>query len=165
MVMKRTMNAGLSWLPILGIVIGLVITMGGGCAGPAAEHEAEEAHALPEHHPRTFRRAVVDIGHRGTVLTSGMLDDAGRELECRQLLDIVRWLPQLAADTELGRHDWERVNHVADTLARALGSFQAAGQPAPDRDAALSATLTAAMQTLSEVDSSLEPDIPVEKTS
>ena len=94
----------------------------GGCAGPAGDHE-EDAHALPEHHPRTFRRAVVDIGHRGGVLTSGMLEGQQWELQRRQLLDVVRWLPELAADTELGRRDWERVNDAAGTLViRMVGS-------------------------------------------
>ena len=50
---------------LLGVtVLILAAVMAGGCAGPAGDHE-EDAHALPEHHPRTFRRAVVEISHRG----------------------------------------------------------------------------------------------------
>jgi hypothetical protein len=153
MVMKRIMSAVPAWLLILGVAM----AMSCGCARPAAEHD-EEAHAVPAHHPRTFRRAVIDIGHRGTVLTSGMLDARSRERERRQLLDIVRWLPELAADTELGRRDWELVNDAADSLARELDAFTATG-----RDATLSTTLDTAMKTLWAVHASLPPDTPSEE--
>jgi hypothetical protein len=132
----------------------LAAVMAGGCAGPAGDHE-EDAHALPEHHPRTFRRAVVDIGHRGGVLTSGMLEGPQWELQRRQLLDIVRWLPELAADTELGRRDWERVNDAARGLARELESFKDSGSKASSSQTTLSAALGEAMGTLSEAEAAL----------
>lgn len=143
------------------ILLMLAAAMAGGCAGPAGDHE-EDAHALPEHHPRTFRRAVVDIGHRGGVLTSGMLEGSEWELQRRQLLDIVRWLPELAADTELGRRDWERVNDAARGLARELESFRDFGSEASSSQTTLSATLGEAMATLSEAETALPPDIPTE---
>ena len=139
----------------------LAAVMAGGCAGPAGDHE-EDAHALPEHHPRTFRRAVVDIGHRGGVLTSGMLEGPELELQRRQLLDVVRWLPELAADTELGRRDWERVNDAARTLARELESLARAGEQAASRQKTLPTTLADAMKTLADADALLPPDIPTE---
>lgn len=139
----------------------LAAAMAGGCAGPAGDHE-EDAHALPEHHPRTFRRAVVDIGHRGGVLTSGMLEGPELELQRRQLLDVVRWLPELAADTELGRRDWERVNDAARTLARELESLAHAGEQAASRQKTLPTTLADAMKTLADADALLPPDIPTE---
>jgi hypothetical protein len=143
-------------------VLILAAVMAGGCAAPAGDHE-EDAHALPEHHPRTFRRAVVDIGHRGGVLTSGMLEGPQWELQRRQLLDIVRWLPELAADTDLGRRDWERVNDVARTLARELESLADAGEPQASRQKTLPTTLADAMKTLSDADALLPPDIPQEE--
>lgn len=142
-------------------VLILGVMMAGGCAGPAGDHE-EDAHTLPEHHPRTFRRAVVDIGHRGGVLTSGMLEESQWELQRRQLLDIVRWLPELAADTELGRRDWERVNDAAGTLARELESLADAGEQAASRQKTLPKTLADAMKTLADADDLLPPDIPPE---
>lgn len=143
-------------------VLILAVVMTGGCAGTAGDHE-EDAHALPEHHPRTFRRAVVDVGHRGGVLTSGMLEGSQWELQRRQLLDIVHWLPELAADTELGRRDWERVNDAARMLARELESIAHAGDQAASRQKTLPTTLADAMKTLSEADALLPPDIPPEE--
>ena len=148
---------------LLGVtVLILAAVMVGGCAGPAGDHE-EDAHALPEHHPRTFRRAVVDISHRGGVLTSGMLEGPQLELQRRQLLDIVRWLPELAADTELGRRDWERVNDAARDLARELESFKDSGHKASSRETTLSATLGEAMAVLAEAERALPYAIPSEE--
>lgn len=94
-----------------------------GCAAPTAGHE-EGSHALPPHHPGTFRRAVDEIERRGAALLAGPADAAARA----EFADIARWLPELAADTELGRGDWERVAAVE----RALEGF-----PADDAAAAL----------------------------
>lgn len=152
----RPRGAGPRWI----IWVLAVVT---GCAGPAPDHE-EEAHAVPAHHPRSFRRAVADIGRRGPVLTAGGLDDESRELQRRQLLDIVRWLPELAADTELGRRDWERVNKAAGSLAEGLEAIADPGKQGGS-PAALSAIMEEALKTLTEVDGSLPPDIPEGETT
>ncbi len=150
---------GCTFLGATMLILGVMTA--GGCAGPAGNHE-EDAHTLPEHHPRTFRRAVVDIGHRGGVLTSGMLEGPQWELQRQHALDIVRWLPELAADTELGRRDWERVNDASRTLARELQSFADAGEKAASHQKTLSTTWADAMKTLSDADALLPPDIPSE---
>ena len=157
MVMKCQRGSALLGATVL--ILGVM--MAGGCAGPAGDHE-EDAHTLPEHHPRTFRRAVFEIGHRGGVLTSGRLEGPQWELQRRQLLDVVRWLPELAADTELGRRDWERVNDAAGTLARELESLANAGEQAASRQKTLPTTLADAMKTLADADALLPPDIPTE---
>ncbi len=136
----------------------LAVVACSGCAGPVADGE-EEAHTVPEHHPKTFQRAVIDIGQRGAVLTSGMLDASSRESQRRQLLDIVRWLPELAADTELARRDWERVKDASVDLVRELESFAKADTKAAGPEAALSATLGATMKTLTEAAALLPADI------
>jgi hypothetical protein len=99
------------------------ILLAAGCAARTAEHE-EGSHALPPHHPGSFRRAIDEIERRGAAILAapaGTADAAARA----EFADIARWLPELAADTELGRADWERVAAVE----RALEGF-------PDGDAA-----------------------------
>lgn len=142
----------LSW----GICVFVLVT---GCAGPAADHE-EEAHAVPAHHPRTFRRAVAEIGRRGVALTTAGLDAASRERERLELLDIVRWLPELAADTELGRRDWERVRDAARDLADGVERCTVDGEPV----ARLAGVLERSMKTLAETDAVLPPDVAEETT-
>jgi len=103
-----------------------------GCAARTVEHD-EGSHALPPHHPVTFRRAVDEIERRGNALLGG--PDPGSRAA---FADIVGWLPTLAADTELGRADWERVaaaaralegfpgNDAAGTLAEAVTGLRGA---------------------------------------
>ena len=133
-----------------------------GCVTPNPDYvdaDEEKSHSLPDHHPQTFRRAVVDIGQRGDALTSGMLDDASLKIQLRQLLDIVRWLPELAAETDLGRRDWERLNDTAQSLARELNLSASAGQRSTVDDAALSAVMVNAMKNLVEIAALLPADI------
>lgn len=137
-----------------------VVVLGTGCAQPAADHE-DEAHAVPAHHPRTFRRAVAEIGRRGAALTTAGLDPASRERERLELLDIVRWLPELAADTELGRRDWERVRDAARDLADGVERCTGAAESA----ARLAGELERSLKTLAEADAALPPDVVVEETT
>jgi hypothetical protein len=87
-----------------------LVGMLAGCAAAPVAHE-EDGHELPRHHPRTFRRAVDAIEERSAALSSA--SGAARS----ELADIVRWLPMLAADTELGRADWDRVRGMSLLLA------------------------------------------------
>jgi hypothetical protein len=129
-----------------------------GCAGPAGDH-AEEAHAVPAHHPRTFRRAVAEIGRRGATLSNSGLDAGIRDRERLELLDIVRWLPELAADTDLGRRDWELVRDAARDLADGVERSSGSGAAGAD----LTGVLEQAMKTLTEADAALPPDVAVEE--
>lgn len=93
-------------------VIAIAMTLAG-CGGPPPGHD-EEPHEPPAHHPRTFRRALDAIEGRSAAAAAG--DAAAR----RELADIVRWLPALAADTELGRADWDRVRSISVALSHDL---------------------------------------------
>jgi hypothetical protein len=95
----------------------LVVAFAGCAAGPVAApgSSEEEAHELPAHHPRSFRRAIDAIEERAPAVASGDAVAARRELA-----DILRWLPMLAADTELGRGEWDRVRSIAIGLSAQL---------------------------------------------
>jgi hypothetical protein len=90
-----------------------------GCGGTAVEH-AEEPHVRPSHHPGSFRGAVAAIDSRTTALNAGPLDAAAAERAVRELADIVGWLPELAAETELSRREWDRVHAVSRGLGKLL---------------------------------------------
>jgi hypothetical protein len=87
---------------------------GAGC-GRHAQPELTGAHALPHHHPRTFHRAVDVLG--GDTLTPA------------ERRDVIRWLPELAADTSLGRERWEQVTRLSAALAAADSRGPAADGP------------------------------------
>jgi hypothetical protein len=96
-----------------------------GCAGPADEH-AEEPHMRPAHHPGSFRAAVAEIDRRATALDDGSLDAGAAGSAVRELADIVGWLPELAAGTELGRREWDRVHATSRRLGGLLERSAAA---------------------------------------
>jgi hypothetical protein len=103
------MNASPVWRWWLAALLGSA-----GC-GRHAQPDLADAHALPPHHPRTFHRAVA-------VLDSDGLTSAER-------LDVIRWLPELAADTTLSRERWEQVTRLSAALAAAAPHGPAADAP------------------------------------
>lgn len=109
---------------LLGFAIGLC---GGGCFFGSTPQEQETKayvaeehlhHELPEHMPRDFPDAVREIDHRDEHLredlAAGHLDHVQEELA--ELLDIVGWLPGLAADSDLNKQEWEQVRDGARAL-------------------------------------------------
>lgn len=98
----------------------LLLTGMGGCAPSAPDPGAgADAHARPAHHPGTIAGAVTALRARAVRLGSPA-DEADRAR--RECADIVRWLPHLAADTTLGRTDWEEVAALADRAAARLAT-------------------------------------------
>jgi hypothetical protein len=89
---------------------------------PAGESPAvsslEESHGVAAHKPHTFGEAVDALETRIRALST--TDSAGgRETittKFTELADIVRWLPELAADSDLGRKDWSTAQGVAKRL-------------------------------------------------
>ena len=146
--------------PLMVPLVAVAATLAGCSAAPvvpvaqatdkATQGEAthDEAHALPPHHPRTFLRAIDEIERRcETAVRDAAAGDRPDPRARREFDDILRWLPALAADTELGRAAWERVRSIAATLAADLDA------PAPpaglaDRCRAAVAGLRAAAATL-----------------
>jgi len=53
----------------------------------------------------------------------------GDDLAPTERLDVIRWLPELAADTTLGREPWERVVRLSAALAAADPRSPAADGP------------------------------------
>jgi hypothetical protein len=96
-----------------------------GCVGTAEEH-VEEPHLRPPHHPESFREAIADIDRRRGALAGGDLEQAVRDRQIQELSDIVGWLPALAAETDLCRREWDRVQAVSRGLSAMLGQ----GSPA-----------------------------------
>lgn len=85
-----------------------------GCGDVAEDHHLE--HVIPKHKPRDLAASVVQLELRGAVVLSAQGTADAR----RELLDIVRWLPELAADSDLRRPQWERVTLVSRSLEELL---------------------------------------------
>ncbi len=105
---------------------GLPIVSSGCGQKPEADSRLEHEH--PPHQPHSFADAVEEIGRRSA--NPSLEGDAQAKHE---LDDILNWTPDLAADTNLRKADWERaVGAVEQFKAWRAASSQAKPQPAPE---------------------------------
>jgi hypothetical protein len=116
--------AGLRYGQLLGL--GLMLVAFAGCqtkgTGPGTGDSAsvEDHHGIPAHKPKTFAAAIETLSDRlrGWPESGDGID---RE-ELAIVTDIVRWLPELAADTDLRRADWEQVLAISGRFDEGLST-------------------------------------------
>lgn len=83
-------------------IVGLI-----GCfGGHGGEEQPHAEHVIPAHKPADFPEAVNQI----VVRTAEPISDAAA---VQELQDIVGWLPELAAQTDLPRADWDRIHEIS----------------------------------------------------
>ncbi|MCA9109686.1 MAG: hypothetical protein KDA52_07050 [Planctomycetaceae bacterium] len=81
------------------------------CASCSTEDQGEDQHlehVVPAHKPATFEEAVTQLRARREQLQLEATSDRDPQ-KLAELGDIIRWLPDIAADSELLRPDWEQV--------------------------------------------------------
>lgn len=91
----------------------------------------EEEHGIPPHKPHSFEEAVSEIERRGRALIA---NSENPPTQVTEWFDILGWLPELAADTELKRADWEQAVRTAQKFESWSGSWKAStsGATVPD---------------------------------
>lgn len=109
-----------------GIVAALVCGCSPGESGPLAHGSTEaergtyeeHAHHVAEHRPASFPDAVERLRRRHKHLRGHLGDPPDEHVrsEFTELLDIVDWLPELAANSDLGKAEWDGVNAAAKQL-------------------------------------------------
>jgi len=115
--------------PLITLVIPsllLICPLGCGNSQPAAGKEHLE-HFVPAHKPANFSEAVEEIQDRAEHLgqhTGHSHDDEAAEFQ--ELRDIVNWLPELAADSDLNESDWNAASTAAKLISEKLGQRRAA---------------------------------------
>lgn len=145
MTLKPAMSRCRNWSWTL--LAALAGTLLPACSRPAPTTiGGDHAHQRPSHHPGTLAGAGPAIRSR-TERLAGTEAAAARN----ELADILRWLPQLAADTELNRAAWDEVAALAARGSARLGDPGATAAEVAadlaataDRLAAIVATLPAA---------------------
>ncbi|CAK9029102.1 UPF0718 protein YcgR [Durusdinium trenchii] len=108
-----------TWLANLVILL-VVVT---GCSDIEEPEHLE--HIIPAHKPSSFTSTVEQLAHRGPLVLEGNASPEARQ----ELVDIVGWLPELAADSDLRRPEWERVQSMAQSLAGLLREDNAQASP------------------------------------
>ncbi len=96
-----------------------------GCGQSEADADDDHhlEHFVPHHKPANFAEAVDEIEHRAKHLSAHAghgHDDEAEEFQ--ELLDIVNWIPELAADSDLKEADWNKANSAAVALAKILAA-------------------------------------------
>jgi hypothetical protein len=110
----------------------------GGCthsdSRPKSQSRTDESaahdddHHQPFHKPHDFSAALAALHERFSKLLKARVPkspDAQKQFD--QTRDIVAWLPELAADSDLSRPEWDRVNEQSKKLAESLDDFARAG--------------------------------------
>lgn len=93
-----------------------------GCSEDASEEAGHVHHDFPEHRPANLKSAVAAIKLRSWELATR----GGRvgSLEFYQLVDIINWVPEMAADSDLKKTDWEAAKAAAESLRAKVLSKQ-----------------------------------------
>jgi hypothetical protein len=94
----------------------------------ASEARGEQHEHNPPHKPRDFSSGLAALHKRFAQLfktpNSQSLEE---DKEFSKLVDIVGWIPELAADSDLNRAEWDRINEQSKELARDVEEFARPG--------------------------------------
>lgn len=116
-------------------LISCIFTLSG--CGSSAESHADEhhdehlEHFVPSHKPKTFTDLVDQLALRAPKLNeAGQPNnrDKARATALQEFSDIIGWIPELAADSELMRADFESAVATGNKLTTTF-----AGTPGPDQ--------------------------------
>lgn len=120
---------------LLSVVTLLLIGIPGcGPVVPPTSSTTEQAddyhssHGMAAHRPESFVAAVEQLATRYEALaaTPSESSAANVTVALQELKDIVRWLPELAGDSDLRRADWEQVQRLTLDLQQRIEPWQTA---------------------------------------
>jgi hypothetical protein len=112
------------------ILLAVAVT---GCGNRSSDGEYEKVeHFVPAHWPSDLLDASSKIDERTSQLSGQAKADAPA-IE-RELRDIVGWVPEIAADTDLSEEQWNPVYFASEKLSKRLSKM-----PRPLDDATLKA--------------------------
>jgi hypothetical protein len=93
-------------------------------SGESHHHDHDEFHQhdhyVPAHKPHTFAEGVASLReHHEQIIAGKAGDTESPERVLNILIDLARWLPELAADSDMPEGRWNRVNAASGTLRAA----------------------------------------------
>ena len=98
-----------------------------GCSKGAnsTQQPSQLDHHQAAHHPTSFADAIGQLERRDGRIQAASRDVASPTLkrEIKEVLDILEWLPSIAADTDLKQRDWEAVKQQTTLLTRFYTSY------------------------------------------
>ncbi len=120
--------------PFLTVLLVCGLVLSGGCSGTAGDAPVAE-HFVPEHWPADLVDAADKLRDRAAALSETGLDDVAIEkrsptIVLSELRDIVGWVPEIAADTDLTEEQWIPIHVASESLSRRLRQGGAKLDPA-----------------------------------
>lgn len=110
---------------VLPVVLLSALCLGlAGCSSAGGE-EDHAAHHIPEHRPRDLPSAATEIRSRWSAVRS--TSPSEQPTRWSELGDILRWLPEIAGESDLGRPDWEEVERISTELEAMHGREKPSG--------------------------------------
>lgn len=113
------------WL-VLTVLLSSVVTIGCGSSHEGHDEHGEEhadhehlEHFVPAHKPKDFAELVDQLALRFPKLGSTDTGDEHRTAR-QELADIIGWIPELAADSELKKADFETAVATVTRFSKAL---------------------------------------------
>ena len=111
-------------LPWCSVVLICALTLSG-CGSPGESHEDEHLeHFVPAHKPSTYADLVDQLALRAPQLAAGDQpvdgSDERHATTMQEFSDIIGWIPELAADSELMRADFESAVATGKKLTTAF---------------------------------------------
>lgn len=93
-----------------------------GCDVASHNDEHPEHHHSHDEHRTTFAESVAEIQWRSGRFKSSQVpaDVALHEAKRKKLINVIQRLPELAADTDLKKQQWERVDAISKELLAIL---------------------------------------------
>lgn len=92
-----------------------------GCGGGEHHEDDEEDHHIPPHRPANLSAAVSQLEERPAALLKAIESkDSSAETLFSELRDIVRWVPEIAADSDMTKQPWDEVHAAALKLEQLL---------------------------------------------
>jgi hypothetical protein len=134
------------WLAVVALLPVMALS---GCYRVQATHDDHLEHHVPEHKPHDLHAAIDQIEDRFEALAHGDVPKTDRMARLKELVDIVRWLPEIAGDSDLPEEPWNTVDQVSQQLAGLLQKAAAGAQAGePPALAPLHSTVDAALDKL-----------------
>jgi len=93
----------------------LVVLLFAGCADEQRESLHESGHFVADHWPTSLADAATKIDVRLAALRKGEDNDAYGELT-----DIIGWVPEIAADSDLSEADWIPIHDASRAMSNRL---------------------------------------------
>lgn len=156
---SRLCHRTLFWLVCLG-VLNVVV----GCGSQEEHHEDEHLeHFVPAHKPADFAALVEQLEKRIVQQTPASGPGEGTTAadqsatERQELIDIIGWIPELAADSELQKKEFETAVSAGAQLSIALGFEKPADGTAPVDQSVIPKLLSELKALVSKSQTSTEP--------